>query len=67
MVQTGRPNRVRVERTTSATVCGTLTVNDLRSVIDGLPGDARVSIKQHDATDQRDTTSTTITVHGVGV
>jgi hypothetical protein len=60
------PGRVQIDRTTTVNLYGAFTVGDLLAALDGLPSSARVSIKHHDATDQRDSSSTTITVHGVG-
>lgn len=58
--------QVQISRTTTVVFHGAFSVGDLIASLDGLPLDGRVSVKQHDATDQRDSTSTTFTVTGAG-
>lgn len=58
--------RVQIQRSTTVRFDGPFTVGDLVAALDGLPTSAGLSVKHHDATDQRDSTSTTFTAHGAG-
>lgn len=60
--------QVRVERRTAVTFYGPITLGELRGFVrelDGTPDEARVQVTHYPG-NQRDGSSTTITVHGVG-
>lgn len=60
-------SEIRVTKHTEVTFYGSFSLGDLRAFLrqcDGIDARAAVQVKHHAAVDQRDDTSTTITVLG---
>lgn len=60
-------SEIRITKQTSVTFYGSFNLADLRSFLaqcEGIDGKAAVQVNHHDAVNQRDDTSTTITVLG---
>lgn len=61
------PGSIQVTKRTSATFTSSFTLGDLRTFLqacDGVAASARVQIEHYTSRDQRDPSTTTITVHG---